>query len=51
MKNGLITNAGVEILTSEQNLIINGNDDLHFEEGSGGMTVFLLLNLINTKSV
>ena len=45
-KNGLITNAGVETLSSGQDLIIDGNIEIRFSGGGGGMALFLVLDLV-----
>ena len=49
LKNGLIKNAGVETLASGQDLIVDGNAEMEFGEGGGGMAVFLVLNLMSTQ--
>jgi hypothetical protein len=45
-KNGLVMNAGTASLASGQDLILNGDGEMYFSEGGGGMALFLVLDLV-----
>lgn len=51
LENGLVTNARWDNLASGQDLIVDGNNEMHFNEGGGGMAVFLILDLMSKESV
>ena len=50
-KNGLVTNAGTVSLASGQDLIIDGDGEMYFAEGGGGMALFLVLDLVGEVTV
>ena len=45
-KNGLITNARTASLASGQDLVLDGDGEMYFSEGGGGMALFLVLDLV-----
>lgn len=46
-KNDLIMNARTVSLISEQDLILNDDDEMYFSENDEGMTLFLVLDLMS----
>ena len=46
-KNDLIMNARIASLVNEQDLILNGDDEMYFSEGDEGMALFLVLDLMS----
>ncbi|KAL9100901.1 MAG: hypothetical protein Q9163_003780 [Psora crenata] len=48
-KNGLTLNAEIPVLASGQDVILDGENDLDFAEGGGGIALFLLFDLVETE--
>ncbi len=46
-KNDLIMNARTVSLISEQDLILNDDDEMYFSKNDEGMTLFLVLDLMS----